>query len=104
EVVQVAEKFIEAVHGGKELVQVTEMVLAELPGGVALRLEGGGERDGLRRDANICTRLTNRCQSGADRQFAGYEVGAARRAARFGVVVGEPHAFGREPVEVRRLP
>ena len=40
-------------------------------------------------------------QPGADGQLAGDEVGAARRAARLGVVVGEPHAFGGEPVEVR---
>ena len=42
-------------------------------------------------------------QAGADRQLAGDEVRAARRAARLGVVVGEEHALGGEPVEVRRL-
>ena len=40
--------------------------------------------------------------AGADRQLAGDEVGATRRAARLGVVVGEQHAFGGELVEVRR--
>ena len=34
--------------------------------------------------------------------LAGDEVGAARRAARLGVVVGEAHALGRQAVEVRR--
>jgi hypothetical protein len=38
-VVEVAEELVEAVHGGEELVPVTEMVLPELPGGVAVRLE-----------------------------------------------------------------
>ena len=43
EVVEVAEELVEAVHGRQELVAVAEMVLAELAGGVALRLEQLGE-------------------------------------------------------------
>ena len=35
EVVEVAEELVEAVHRGQELVAVAEVVLAELPGGVA---------------------------------------------------------------------
>ena len=35
EVVEVAEELVEAVHGRQELVAVAEVVLAELPGGVA---------------------------------------------------------------------
>ena len=46
--------------------------------------------------------LADRGQAGADRQLAGDEVRAARGAARFGVVVGEAHALGGQPVEVRR--
>ena len=38
EVIEVAEEFVEAVHGRQELVLVAEMVLAELAGGVAHRL------------------------------------------------------------------
>jgi hypothetical protein len=36
-VVQVSEKFIEAVQRRQKFVQVAEMVLAELPGRIALR-------------------------------------------------------------------
>ena len=43
QVVEVAEELVEAVHGRQELVAVTEMVLAELAGGVAERLEQLGE-------------------------------------------------------------
>ena len=43
QVIQVAEEFVEAVDGGQELIQVAQMVLAELAGGVALRLERGGD-------------------------------------------------------------
>ena len=39
QMVEVAEKLIESVHCRKEVVSVTEMVLAELSGGVALWLE-----------------------------------------------------------------
>ena len=55
-----------------------------------------------RRQAGGCAGLADRGHAGADRQLAGDEVGAARRAARLGVVVGEQHAFGGELVEVRR--
>ena len=79
------------------------MVLAELAGRVALRLQHGREGHGLSRHAHVGARLADRGQAGADRQLAGDEVGAARRAARLGVVVGEQHALARQPVEVRRL-
>ncbi len=49
-------------------------------------------------------RLADRGHAGADRQLAGDEVRATRRAARLGVVVGEQHAFLGELVEVRRPP
>ena len=44
EVIQVAEELVEAVHGRQVLVAVTQVVLAELAGGVALGLQCG--RDG----------------------------------------------------------
>ena len=39
EVIQIAEELVEAVHAGKIFVQVAEMILAKLAGGVAHRLE-----------------------------------------------------------------
>ena len=54
EVVEVAEELVEAVHGRQELVAVAEMVLAELAGGVALRLEQLGERRVLVRQPFLC--------------------------------------------------
>ena len=44
QVVEIAEELVEAVNGRQEFVAVAEMVLAELPGRVALRLEQFGER------------------------------------------------------------
>ena len=44
EVIEVAEELVEAVHGRQKFVAVAEMVLAELAGRVALRLEQLGNR------------------------------------------------------------
>ena len=57
-----------------------------------------------RRHADRRAGLADGGHAGADRQLAGDEVGAAGRAARLGVVVGEQHALGGELVEVRRPP
>ncbi len=104
EVVQISEELVEAVHGREIFVQVAEVVLAELPGGIALCLQGGGERRSLCRDPHVGTGLAYGRQSGADRQLAGDEVRATRRATCFGVIVRKHHAFRRQLVEVRRLP
>ena len=80
---------------GRILVQVAEMVLAELPGRVALRLQNCRDRHGLVRHADVGAGLADGGQAGADRQFAGDEIGATRGATRLGVVVGEQHAFAR---------
>ena len=103
EVVQIAEELIEAVHAGKVLVQIAEMVLAELAGGVAHGLERGGNGRRLRRQADIGASLTDRGHAGANGKFASDEIGTSRCAARFGIVIGEAHALRRQPVKVRRL-
>ena len=53
EVVQVAEKFVEAVHGRQKPVQIAEVVLAELAGRISHGLENLGDRDRLVRDAEL---------------------------------------------------
>ena len=103
EVVQIAEELIEAVQRRQVLVQVAEMVLAELSGGIALRLERGGDRAGLGRHADVGAGLADGRQARAQGNLAGDEGGPARRAAGLGVVVGEQHALRGQLVEVRRL-
>ena len=88
-----------------EELSLTQMS-SEIPlkGGVPHGFQRG--RDG-RRSAGMPMRdpgLADGGKAGSDRQFAGDEVGATRRAARLGVVVGEAHAFRGELVEVRRAP
>jgi hypothetical protein len=42
QVVEVAEKYVEAVHGGKKIISIAEVILAELPRGIAERIEQFG--------------------------------------------------------------
>jgi hypothetical protein len=66
QVVEVAEELVEAVRGRQELVQVAEVVLAELPGRVPERLEQLGDRRVLRLQADRRGRDADLRQTGAD--------------------------------------
>ena len=81
EVVEVAEELVEAVHRRQVLVAVAEVVLAELAGDVALRLEQVG--DGRRPVGNAVrrTRHADGQQAGAERVLAEDERRPARRCS-----------------------
>src|ERR1700751_5890032 len=98
--IEVAKKFVEPVNCRKEWVPVAQMVLAKLASGVAHGFEHGRDRRRLVRHAQRGPGLPDRGQPSADWQLARDEVGAACRATRFGVIVGEPHAFRSELVKV----
>ena len=70
EVVEVAEELVEAVRGGQELVPVAQVVLAELAGRVALRLQRGGDGRVLGTQADVgaraCPPWSGPCGSGSD--------------------------------------
>ena len=102
EVIQVAEELVEAVNGWQKLVEVAKVILAELARGIAHRLERRGDRRRLRRQSDVRARLAHGRHPGSDGELTGDEVGAAGRAARLGVVVGEQHPLGGESIEVRR--
>src|SRR5439155_16846730 len=95
------EELVEAVDGGQELIQIAEMVLAELSGLIALCFERGSNRAGYGRYSDLGTRLTDRGHGRADGQFAHDKVRPARRATRLGVIVGEQHALLGHLIEVR---
>ena len=65
QVVEVAEELVEAVVGRQHVIQVAEVVLAELPGRVALLLEQRRDRDDLLGHADAarpgCRPWTGRC-------------------------------------------
>ena len=100
--VEVAEELVEAVHGRQELILVAQMVLAELAGGVAVRLEQFGDGRVFLLQADVGAGHADLGQAGADRVLAGDEGGAAGGAALLGVVVGEGDAFVADAVDVGR--
>src|SRR5215211_7740647 len=102
EVIEVAEKLVEAMHGRQELVAVAEMVLAELSGRVALRLEQLGNRRVLRRQSLLGPGQSHFQEAGAQRTLPGDECGAAGGARLLAVVIGEDRAFGGDAVDVGR--
>ena len=102
QVVEVAEELVEAVDRRDELVAVAQVVLAELPGRVALRLEQVRDRRVLVGEPLGSAREADLQQAGADRGLAGDERRPPGRAALLGVDVGEDRPFLRDAVDVRR--
>src|SRR5208283_987429 len=77
EMVEIAEELVETVNRRQEFVAVTEMVLAELPGHIAERLEQISERRVLLRQPFFCPWEPNLQKAGAHRALTGDECGAA---------------------------
>src|SRR5262245_37469534 len=80
------------------------MVLAELASGVALGLECGSNCCCFVGYSNVCARLTDRRETGAEGNFASDEGRPTCSAARLRIVVREHHAPGCQSVEIGRLP
>ena len=93
EMVEVAEELVETVHGREELVLVAQVVLAELAGGVAERLQQLRNGRVFRLKTDGRAGHPHLGQAGAHRVLAGDEGGAAGRTALLAVVVGEGDAF-----------
>ena len=93
QVIEVAEELVEAVDGRQRLVAVADVVLAELPGGVAEVLEqaadGGVELAHAHRRAGE----THLGQAGAEAVLAGEEGRAAGGAGLLAVVMQEADAL-----------
>src|SRR5882724_4242990 len=89
EVIKISEELVEAVDGRQELIQIAEMVLAELAGSIALRFKRGSNCASLSWYADLGTRLADRGHAGTDGQLAHDEVCATCRATGLSVIVGE---------------
>ena len=100
EVVEVAPELVEAVPAGQVLVEVAQVVLAVLGGGVALGLEDFGERDVLGLEAGRGAGGAHRGQPGTHRELAGDEGRTPRGAARLGVEGTEPQPLFADAVDV----
>ena len=103
EVVERAHELVEAVRGGQVLVEVAEVVLAELRGHVALRLEQLREGDVARLEPLLRARQADLEVAGAEAALPGDERGASGGAALLAVPVGEQRAFLGDAVDVGRL-
>ena len=102
EVIEVAKKLVEAMDRWQELVAVAEMVLAELPGHIAERLEQLGERRILVGKAFLCPWQSHLQQARAHRALAGDEGGPAGGTRLLTVIVGEDRTFVGDAVDVGR--
>jgi hypothetical protein len=102
EVIEIAEELVEPVHRRQETVLVAEMVLAELAGGVAERLQELGDRRILRLQAHRRTRDADLGEAGAEDALPSEEGCTARGAGLLAVRVGEPHPFIGDAVDVGR--
>ena len=104
QVIEDPEELVEAVVGRQVLVAVAQVVLAELPGGVAQRLEHLGEGRITVLDALLCAWKPDRAQARSHWVLAQQEGGTARRARRLGIVIHEDHALVGDAVDIRRGP
>jgi hypothetical protein len=76
------------------------VVLAELPGGVAVIFERGGNGRGCRRHADIRAGLSDCGQAGTLRQLTGDEVGPPCGTACLGIIIGKNGALGGQLVDI----
>jgi hypothetical protein len=83
-------------------VAVAQVVLTELAGGVAERLQCFGDAHVLGGQADRGARQADLGQAGADRRLPGDESDAPGGAALLAVPVGEHRAFLAKAVDVRR--
>ncbi len=94
---------VEAVVGRQVLVQISEVVLAELAGGVPHRLQHLGDGGILRPQAEIGSGKTDLQQPSAETALTGDERGPPGSTAILAVGVGENHPLVRDAVDIGRL-
>src|SRR5262249_5977144 len=102
EVIQISPVLIEAVDGGEEFVAITEMIFAELAGGIAHGFQRCCDRWRLRRHPRSGASLSDRREASPDRQFPGDEVRAPGGTTRFRIIVCEAHTLAGHPVQIGR--
>ena len=101
EVIEIPEELVEPVRGRQELVQVAEMILAELPGRVTQRFEQLGDRGIFLLQPDVDAGHPDLAHAGAVDALARDERSAARGATLLAVGVGEQHPLVSDPVDVR---
>ena len=102
QVIQIAEKFVEAMRGGQHVIAVAEVVLAELAGHVALRPQQRGDGGVFLLHPLRRARQADLGQAGADRRLTRDESRAPCGAALLSVPVGEQRPLAGNAVDVGR--
>src|SRR4051794_11480907 len=100
--VEVAEELVEAVHRRQVLVEITQVVLAELSCRIAARLEQLCDGRVLRLQADRRGGNADLRETGTKDALTRDERGTPSGAALLAVGVGEAHALRRETVDVGR--
>ncbi|MNQ93271.1 hypothetical protein D3C85_1087290 [compost metagenome] len=102
-VVEIAEELVETVLGRQVLVAVAHMVLAELPGRIALLLHHIANGGRPIRDAMLGAGHANGQQPGAKRMLAEEKSRASGGTGLLAVGMGEQRAFFGDAIDVRRF-
>ena len=97
--IEIAKEFVEAMDCRQKFISVAQMVLPELAGGVAQRLEEFGDGRVFLLQADGGAGHADLGQARADRVLAGDEARATGGAALLGIVVRKG-AFVRNAVDV----
>src|ERR1700730_5649425 len=99
--VEITIEFVKAVHSWEELVAVTQMVLTELTGSVAQRLEQFGDRRGFLLQALRRAWQADLGVAGSEHALSREECRSAGGAALLAVVIREHHPLARDAVDIR---
>src|SRR5215471_3537618 len=102
EVIQIPPILVEAVDGRQKFIAITQVIFAELAGGVAHRSQHCCDGRRLRRHPSGGTGLSDCRKTSPNWQFTSNEVRASGGTTRFRVIVGKAHALAGHPVEIGR--
>src|SRR5215469_1496163 len=90
-------------HRRQVFVSITQMVLAELTGGIAMRLEKLGDCRILRTHSHRCAGHAHLAQSGAEHALTHDESSTARGTALLSIAIRKQHAFMSNAVDIGSL-
>ena len=100
QVIEIPEKFVEAMVTGQKFVFVTQVVFTKLTGSVTLRLKQLGNSGVFGLKTNISTGQTHLKQARAQWVLTGNKGRAARGAALLAVVIGKHGALLGDAIDI----
>lgn len=104
QMIKITVELIETMCGRQELIEISQMVLAELATGVAMRLQQLGECWVFVLQALFCPGHSNGQEPGPERMLSGNKGCTTGGTALLSVIVSEKSTFLCNSVNVRRAP